>query len=108
VAFSRIATLAQVDAGRPTATWGMLWTLFALGTVVVIGALVILWADRFRKTPVEEGLTLAEQMSEFQQLFDRGELSKEEFQRIKDRLERKTGKEPPPSVPPQANGSPTA
>jgi hypothetical protein len=45
-------------------------------------------------------------MARFQELYDRGELNQQEFDRIKAKLNKNLGSEPP--VPPQANGTPTA
>jgi uncharacterized membrane protein len=106
VPFHPIATWAKIEAGAAPGSRGILWPLIILTAVIVVGIVVIVWADRWRKRPVELSLTPAEQMARFQELYDRGELSQQEFDRIKARLDKNLRAEPP--VPPQANGSPTA
>lgn len=106
MALGSIAVMAETEAGRSSASSSLFWTLFALGLVVIAGALVLFWADRLRKRPVPEGQTPQEQIAQFQELYEQGELSQEEFERIRARLQKKAGISQPPPVPPQANGSP--
>jgi uncharacterized membrane protein len=101
-----IAIWAQVEGKAVAGSRGVIWPLIILTAVVGIGIVVIVWMDRWRRRPVEISLTPAEQMARFQELYDRGELSQQEFDRIKARLDKSLRTEPP--VPPQANGSPTA
>jgi hypothetical protein len=84
----------------------MLWPLIILTVLIVVGIALVVWMDRWRKRPIEVGLTPTEQLAHFQQLLDRGELSQQEFDRIKAKLNRGMLSIPP--VPPQANGSPKA
>lgn len=101
-----IAIWAKVEAGAAAGSRGFLWPLIILAAVIIVGIVVIVWMDRWRRRPDELTLTPAEQMARFQELYDRGELSQQEFDRIKARLDKKLRSEPP--VPPQANGSPSA
>jgi len=101
-----IATWAKVEARAAAGSQGFVWPLIILTVVVVVGIVLIVWMDRWRRRPVQMSLTPAEQMARFQELYDRGELSQQEFDRIKAKLEKGVRSEPP--VPPQANGSPTA
>jgi uncharacterized membrane protein len=106
VALYSIAIWAKVEARAVTGSRGMVWPLVILTAVVVVGIVLIVWMDRWRRRPDQLNLTPAEQLARFQELYDRGELSQQEFDRIKARLEKKVRSEPP--VPPQANGSPSA
>jgi len=101
-----IAIWAKVETRAIAGSQGFVWPLIILTAVVVVGIAVILWMDRWRRRPDQLTLTPAEQMARFKELYDRGELSQQEFDRIKARLDKKLRSEPP--VPPQANGSPTA
>ena len=84
----------------------MLWPLLILAAVVVVGIVVVVWMDRWRRQPIQLNETPAEQLARFQALLDRGELSQQEFDRIKARINK--GLLIEPQVPPQANGSPKA
>jgi uncharacterized membrane protein len=106
VPFHLIAIWAKFEAGAGPGSRSVVWPLIILTTVIGVGIVVIVWVDRWRKRPAQISLTPAEQMARFQELYDRGELSQQEFDRIKARLNKSLGLEPP--VPPQANGSPTA
>ena len=62
----------------------VLWTTLALVAALLIGALVLALVDRWRKRAARsERMTPGEQLTHFRQLYDRGELSREEFERIR-------------------------
>jgi uncharacterized membrane protein len=106
VQFHSIAIWAKIEGGAATGTRGMVWPLLILTALILVGIVVVVWMDRWRKRPMEVGQSPAEQLAHFQALFDRGELSQQEFDRIKAKLNR--GMLTTPPVPPQANGSPRA
>jgi type VI protein secretion system component VasK len=77
---------AIAKAGPPRALpWhlGFLWLTLALVAVLLIGALVIAWLERWRRRSGSERLSANEQLAEFRELHDRGQLSQEEFERIR-------------------------
>src|SRR5207237_251883 len=80
---------AQGPAANPNtvSSWNstLLLALLVL-LLIVIGIGLILWIDRWRRGANEPICTPEEQLAEFQRLFDKGELSAEEFDRIKRRL----------------------
>ncbi len=61
----------------------LLWATFALIATLLLGALVFAWLDRWRKRPQREILTPADQLAAFRSSYERGELSQEEYQRIR-------------------------
>jgi len=64
----------------------LLWATLALVAALLIGAAVIAWADRWRKK-ADRGLTSpGEQLAAFRLSYERGELSQEEYERIRARL----------------------
>lgn len=86
----------------------VLWATVGLGLLVFFGAVVIVWADRWRKQANTPVLTPKDQLAQFRELYERGELSQEEFDRIQARLQsekRERSIVPPPGGP---NGSPAA
>lgn len=48
-----------------------------------MGYLVILWVDRWRKRTVQYQLSARDELAQYQTLYERGELSQEEFDRIR-------------------------
>ncbi len=104
--FHSVAIWAKVGAVPAPGARGFLWPLLILTALILVGIVVLVWMDRWRKRPIEVGQSPAEQLAHFQALLDRGELSQQEFDRIKAKLNR--GLLTTPSVPPQVNGSPKA
>jgi hypothetical protein len=64
----------------------LLWATFALIATLLLGALVFAWLDRWRKRPTAGVLTPAEELAAFRSSYERGELSQEEYGRIRARL----------------------
>lgn len=66
-------------------------TEFVIGTasliaVLLSGAVVLWWLDRWRKKQTGAALESTESLTHFRALFERGELSEPEYQRIRDRV----------------------
>jgi hypothetical protein len=111
-------SIIQVVAGQvKPGTWRapVLWTTLALVAALLLGALLIAIVDRWRKrSPQSERLSPGEQLSQFRKLYEKGELSREEFERIRtllggklrDELHLPPGK-PAPTTP-AAPAAPTA
>jgi hypothetical protein len=64
----------------------LLWAAVALVGVVLAGALIITWADRWRRRAAEDSSTATDHLVSFRDLYEKGELSKEEYERILDRM----------------------
>jgi hypothetical protein len=64
----------------------ILWTSLVLVGALIIGAILIAVVERWRKRPGAEQMTPGEQLTHFRALYDRGELSREEFERIRNLL----------------------
>jgi hypothetical protein len=74
------------NAGPPRSLpWhlGFLWLTLALAAVILLGALVIALLDRWRRRAVSERLSANDQLANFRKLYDKGQLSQEEFERIR-------------------------
>ncbi len=97
---------APVPAPRPALDYGLLLTVLALAGVVAVGVLIITVANRWRRNLGQDDVT-GDQMGSFRELYERGELSQDEYQRIKDRLGGQLRQElnlpgaPKPDSPPQ-------
>jgi hypothetical protein len=74
-------------------------TMMALAAALLIAAVVIKLVDRWRKRPDEDILSAKDQLAHFQQLHWRGELSKEEFERIQSLLGERVRQEEAPANP---------
>ena len=62
-------------------------TFTLLAVTLILGALILRRVDRWRKEQATSPeLSTSDQLTEFRALFDRGELSREEFERIRERL----------------------
>lgn len=57
-----------------------------LAGALLAGAIVVAFVDRWRKRRANETLATHDQLASFRLLYERGELSKEEFERIKAQL----------------------
>jgi hypothetical protein len=61
----------------------LLWVTLALIAFILISAVVLVWLDRWRKRTGSERLSAQEQLASFRELYAQGQLSKEEFERIR-------------------------
>lgn len=90
----------------------ILWAVLPLIGILILGAFALLIAERWRKREPEITRDTEEQLTEFRQLLDRGELTQEEYDRIRHRLgERLLRKHPenrPAAAPPGAGSPPPA
>lgn len=62
------------------------WASLSLAGVLLIGALLLKWFERWRKAPTSDVLSAGDQLAHFRELYSRGELSKTEFDQIRARL----------------------
>jgi hypothetical protein len=64
----------------------LLWATAALIATLLLGALVFAWLDRWRKRSDRDTLTPADELTAFRLSYEQGELSQEEYERIRARL----------------------
>jgi hypothetical protein len=80
-------TLLLADAARPRLTPGeLLWAALPLIGILLVGALILYVFDRWRKrrSAVEGDVCDPnDQLSHFRSLYERGEMSREEFESVK-------------------------
>jgi hypothetical protein len=79
------AVLGDADGPAPEAAQrSLLWiTALAVIGAILLGAAVLAWVDRWRKRTDQDRLSANDQMAHFRQLYERGEISPEEFTRIR-------------------------
>ena len=73
------SVVARLPAWDPR----LLWAALGLVGALLLGALLIAFADRWRKRPSEEQLQPRDQLAHFRTLYEDGQLSAEEFNRIR-------------------------
>jgi hypothetical protein len=64
----------------------LLWATGALIVTLLLGALIFAWLDRWRKRADREVVTPADELTAFRLSYEQGELSQEEYERIRARL----------------------
>lgn len=101
-----IANTTKMTApGRLTSDPRFWWTTGALMAALLLGAVIFAVLDRWRRqTTEEEPVSAGDQLSHFRSLYDRGELSREEFERIRAKLGGKMRKELQLPEPPGSSG----
>jgi hypothetical protein len=87
-----------------------LWT-GVLAVVIIAGALVIARVDRWRKRQMESGDDAPTHIGSFREMFDNGELSREEYDEVLRRMAAKAGAKgkvaaPSPDSPPTSPENP--
>jgi hypothetical protein len=77
----------------------ILWSVLPLIGVLLVGALAIYIADRWRKRSGAISTDNEEQLTDFRKLFDNGELSQEEYDKIRQRLGQRLMRKHPENIP---------
>jgi hypothetical protein len=87
--------MAHELVGRQPPAWDprLLWASLALVGALLLGALIISIVDRWRKRAAQQRITSGDQLTHFRTLYEQGELSSEEFERIRSRLQERLVKE---------------
>jgi hypothetical protein len=109
---------ALADANAPRQQWRstLIWAGVVLAAVLLLAAVVLVWVKRWSKRPGEGTQGAGDQLAHFRTLYERGELTSEEFERLRgvltDRLRREPGasgpaaprSQPPPATPADGGG----
>jgi len=85
---------------------------FGIVAVILIGAGIIELVKRWRKRPVQVKMTASEQLAQFRESFEKGQISPEEFERIRALLNERIRQEmevvaATPAIPPEPKSPPT-
>ncbi len=107
---SEIGMFAVAGLAAPVAYSVM---LALLGGVLLVGAIVFWAVKRWQQRTREDTSSPADQLTQFRELFDEGDLSAEEFARIRGKLtgrmiqkiDKVRAPDPPPEPPPPLNPS---
>jgi hypothetical protein len=79
----------------------LLWVSVLVG-VLLLGAFIIARVDRWRKRQMEAKDDEADHVTSFRELYENGELSKEEYDRVLRRVAERVGAKSRPQTPPPA------
>jgi len=77
----QVSLLAQLGG-----KFRIFWATLGLVTALIVFAIIVAITQRWRKRSPTEGLTAGDQLSHFRELRDRGEITAEEFERIRAQL----------------------
>ena len=86
-------------------------TVGVLSVVLLGGAVVLYFTDIWRKRQFEAGRDSTESLTSFRALYERGELTESEYQKIRDKMAAQMKREvgltplPPPAAPDPASGA---
>jgi hypothetical protein len=89
----------------------LLWAALPLVGALLAGALILYLIDRWRKREAAEeeaAATPNDQLSQFRSLYERGEMSREEFERVKALLTEQLRRELNVAVPASRSSAPVA
>lgn len=84
----------------------LLWTSLAFAGVLLLLALVVALLERWRKRSPQERLSAGDQLAHFRELYEQGELSREEYARLHALLSERIREEMEVEIPP-APAAPT-
>jgi hypothetical protein len=78
--------LANLPQRGPWNDPRLLWMTLALIGILLLGALIFAWLDRWRKRTAAPPPGAKDHLAHFRQLYEQGVLSQEEYDRIRGRL----------------------
>jgi hypothetical protein len=84
----------------------LLW-VGVLAGVLILGGMIIARIDRWRKRQMEHEDDAPEHLGSFRAMYERGELSKEEYDRVLLRMATRIGAKPKPAIAPAASSPST-
>lgn len=64
----------------------LLWAAVGIAGALLLMALILAWVKQWRKKPQPPPLSPSDQLAHFRTLYERGEMSAEEFARVRARL----------------------
>ncbi|MCX7701952.1 MAG: hypothetical protein N2039_13830 [Gemmataceae bacterium] len=80
---SIVSIAARTSSQLPADVW---LAAIALAAVLLAGAVIIAWVSRWRRRLEHDTLSTHDQLTTFRLLYERGELSQDEYQRVRQQL----------------------
>jgi hypothetical protein len=104
-----ISTALLADAakpgGSPLEKPEFIWGTAALAGALLVGAIVVLLVDRWRKHAALEEKRSGEELTSFRAMYERGEITEEEYNRVRRRVADRVKKPPAPGAAPPAGAA---
>lgn len=73
-------------SGDPFRNPNVVWGIAGLALALLAGALLVYLADRWRKRSAAGAVDTSRELTEFRKMYERGEITKEEYARLRDRV----------------------
>jgi hypothetical protein len=80
----------------------VIWGTVAIIVILLLGALAIHFADRWRKQSAPSAKDTAVELSDFRGMFDRGEITADEYAKLRDKVAQRVKTQTKPPVPPES------
>jgi hypothetical protein len=104
------ATLAPLMADLPSRNFRLLWTTLPIIGLILLGAGIIAAAKRWYERPRPLRFTASDELAHFRSLYEEGELSEEEFNRLQavlgERIKKELDLPAAPAAAPQSSAMP--
>jgi hypothetical protein len=84
--------------GDPLSSPEVMWSTAGLAVALLAGALLVYLVDRWRKRNAAPTVDTTRELTEFRRMFEHGEITEEEYARLRDRVAQRV-KAPPPASP---------
>ena len=81
-----VAAADASDSKRGEANQHLFWAGLWLVVILLAGALILAWIERWRKRMTQQSTTGIDQLTTFRLSYERGEISEDEYRRIRMRL----------------------
>jgi hypothetical protein len=94
--------------GDPLRTPEVIWGTAGLALALLAGALLVYLADRWRKGTVAPVSDTTGELTEFRRMYERGEITAEEYAKLRDRVAQRVKAPPPVPVSPGQQALPSA
>jgi hypothetical protein len=83
-------------SGDPFRSPDVIWGTAGLALALLAGALLVYFADRWRKKTANQVADSSRELTEFRRMYQRGEITEEEYAKLRDRVAQRV-KAPPPA-----------
>jgi hypothetical protein len=95
----------QQPAGNPFDRPEIIWATAGLAGALLVGAIIVLAVDRWRKKGLAPAGPSADELTEFREMFEAGEITEEEYKRLRQQVAERV-KQPPPAAAPNPEAVP--
>ncbi|MFO0803936.1 MAG: hypothetical protein U0791_12550 [Gemmataceae bacterium] len=96
----------QKAAGSPFDRPDFLWGMAGLAAALVAGAIAIVLVDRWRKRAAMTDLLAGEELTDYRGMLERGEITKEEYEKLRLKVARRVKPEEATPANPDAPANP--